>query len=423
MHKYTLGKTTRGLISLSEEERRRHIYIVGQTGTGKSTLLLNMMQADLDSGRGFALIDPHGDLSKQLADAIPQSRISQTIFFDPLAEEYVVGFNPLTRPAGLLKSTVAAHLLTAFKRVWFDSWGPRLEYILKNAILLLLDTNGTSLVDIPRLLTDDSFRDALLRKCKNGGVVGFWRDEFAKYPAKLKAEAIAPLQNKAGQFRIDPILEAVVGQSSTIDLRDVMDNRKILVLSLSPLMGEEPSHLLGAFLTTKFLQAAMTRTDIPEEEREDFTLYVDEFQNFTSDTFEKILSEARKYRLNLVIAHQYLGQLPDNLRQAVFGNVNTFIVFRVGAEDAGALSLQLGITNPEGVTDQPNFQCQVKRIQDGTPTSSDTVATLPPELQSGSLSAVLANTRSRFARSRTEVQKALKARHRKPLKDIDWSVL
>jgi Type IV secretory pathway, VirD4 components len=296
---------------LSRNDRRRHLYLIGKTGTGKSTLLFNLMLADLERDRGFALLDPHGDLAAMLADAVPAWRTNHVIYLDPSDLEHPVGFNPLHDVPFDHRPLVAAHIVAAFQHIWGSSWGPRLEYILTNSLRLLLDAPGSTLLGLPRLLADEQYRTRLLAHSRDPVVRGFWNNEFAAYSDRYASEAIAPVQNKVGTLLSPPALRNMLGQvKSTIDIRRLMDTGQVLIVNLSKgKLGETPTHLLGAFLATAFAQAAEARADTPESERRDFTLYADEFQHFATDSFAAILSEARKYRLSLVLAHQFLGQL------------------------------------------------------------------------------------------------------------------
>jgi len=396
---YILGKNDAdvkgGLLHLSDAERRQHIHVIGSTGSGKSALFYNFLRSDFERGRGFALLDPHGDLALSIADASP--RIMDTIYFDPLAAR-TLSYNPLYTVSPLHRGTVASHIVSSFKHIWAGSWGPRLEYILTNAIRLLLENNSVTLVDLPRLLTDTQFRNLLLRQCHDPFITAFWKDEYNKYSEKLRAEAIAPLQNKVGAFANNPVLRAIIGQPSTIDIPRIMNERKVLLANLSKRMGAEPSHLLGALLTTGFAQGAEARAGIAEEDRVDFSLYADEFQNFATESFSHILSEARKYRLNLVLAHQYLDQLPEDLKHAVLGNTGTVVVFRIGAFDAPIMSKHLGI--PEHVlTTLPNYHAYVRILRDGAP-STYRIEMLPPNITTGSLKGVLNHSETRYARDR-----------------------
>lgn len=388
-------------LSISEPERRNHIYITGKSGTGKSSLLFNLAHADMAAGAGFLFLDPHGDTAMRLADSAPLWRRHDVVYFDPLDETHVVGFNPLMTVPPLHRGTLAARVVEAFRNIWAESWGPRLDYILTLAIRLLLENPGTSLVDIPRLLTDDRFRKRLLIRCGDSHVRDFWEREFEAMGDRLRAEAIAPVLNKVGQFAMNPILRAIVGGQSTIDIPSILDEGGVLICNLSKRMGEEPSHLLGSLLVTAFTQAAEALADRPEHERRDFALYVDEFQNYATTSFATVLSEARKYRLSLVAANQFLGQVPDILKYAIIGNVGTMVVFRVGAFDAPVLAKELGLPE-QALIDLPNFRARVKRIHGGHPTEAILVHTLLPHPETeGRLPAVIACSRNRHGRKRT----------------------
>lgn len=423
---YILGQLTSGaLIALSFEERRHHAQIIGRSGSGKSTLLQNLMRADLASKRGFALIDPHGDLAQAIADAAPVSRTNDIIYFDPLDTTHAVGFNPLANVPPLHRGTLAAGIVSSFKHIWHESWGPRLDYILTNAVRLLLENRGSTLVALPALLTDDSYRAKLLAKCTDPFIKAYWEGEFAHYPERLRAEAISPIQNKVGQFANNPILRAIIGQrTSTLDIPRIMNSGKILIANLSKKMGEEPSHLLGALLATAFAQAAEARADMPEHERQDFTLYVDEFQNFATTTFASILSEARKFRLNLVLANQYLDQLPDGLKQAVLGNVGTLVVFRVGAIDAPLLARELNLSNPQIVSSTANFEAWIKLLRGRETSDALLIVTVPPKPgEQGRLPSIISRTRARHARPREQVEEAVAAMFRPARKGQPWQWL
>lgn len=395
---YTLGLEKREHpLHLSDTARRQHLYIIGKTGVGKSALLYNLIRSDITRGRGFALLDPHGDLARSIADAIPKHRIEDTIYFDP-TDTHVVSYNPLTDTSPLHRATIASHVVSSFKHIWLNTWGARLEYILTNAVRLLLD-NHLTLKDIPRLLVDDRFRKQLLKHCSDEYVRLFWEVEHAGYSDRLRAEAIAPIQNKAGVFANNPILRAVVGQKSTIDISKIMNSRKILICNLSKSMGTEPSRLLGALLVTGFAQGAMARDVIPEEERQDFTLYVDEFQNYATESFSDILSEARKYRLNLVLANQFMHQVPELLKHAVIGNAGTLVVFRIGSVDAPLFSKELGISERQ-LIDLPNYQAYARTMMGGSPSAARLLDTLPPDISTGGFKSVQNNTRANYARKR-----------------------
>lgn len=402
---YQIGRTARGHdLILDTKTRRIHAALIGATGTGKSTLLENLMRDDMRAGRGFALVDPHGDLAQSVADATPPHRVNDVLYLDPMDRTHAVGFNPLR--SNIEASVLTSYIVSACKHIWRDSWGPRMQYILGMAIRLLLSTPGSSLVMLPRLLVDDAFRAALLSRCTDPVVRLFWETEYEGYSERLRTDAIAPIQNKIGELVGNPLIRAIIGQENTIDIPHILNSDKILICNLSKRMGEEPSHLLGALLVTAVAQAAEGRATIPEEERRDFTLYVDEFQNFATDTFASILSEMRKWRLNLVVANQFMGQVPDILRQSILGNVGTLCVFRIGAEDAPLIAKQLDFPNPEVLSATPNYQAWVKTTAGGSPTEPLLLSTLPlPSTQNRSRPAIIARTRARHARKREDVER------------------
>lgn len=403
-----LGVTPSGSAArLSHADRRRHVYLIGKTGTGKSTLLYNFMMSDLARGHGFALLDPHGDLAEAVADSVPARRTNEVIYLDPSDLAFPVGLNPIAGVEPDRRPLVAAHIVAAFQHIWGNSWGPRLEYILTNALRLLLDAPGSTLLGLPRLLSDERYRNRLLAQSHDPVVRGFWTQEFAAYAERFQMEAIAPVQNKVGTLLSPPAIRNMLGQSrSGIDIRRVMDDGHILIVNLSKgRLGEAPAHLLGAFLATAFAQAAETRADVPEAERRDFTLYADEFQNFATDSFAAILSEARKYRLAVVLAHQFLGQLPPLLRQAVIGNSGSVVVFRVGAEDAPLLAAELGVHNPMALTEIANFSAWSKVMQNDLPIEAHHIQMLPAQSTvAARLTAIRNRTRARHARPREAVE-------------------
>lgn len=397
---------------LSEEERRRHVYLAGKTGTGKSTLLLNFMLQDLDAGRGFALIDPHGDLAQTVADTVPPERIAGTIYLDPMDETHAVGFNPLQRVPESGRPLAAEHFVSTMRAIYPESWGPNLDDILYNATRLLLDAPGSTLLGIRHLLINRGYRDKLLRHCADSEIRAFWQGYWEGKPPKQQAEEMRSTLNKVSRFNADPALRATLGQSrATIDIAGIMNSGKVLIVNLAKgRLGERPAHLIGASLVSAFAQAAETRSTIPESERRDFTLYVDEFQNFASLSFGTILSEARKWRLNLVLANQFLAQLPQALRDAVLGNIGTLIVFRVGASDAEILAAELDVKMPSALTDKGNFEAWVKLLRNGSPTGAIPIRTLPARVTSGSLPLVASRTRARYGQPRHRVEQAIARR-------------
>ena len=330
------------VFGIRRDDRRRHMYFIGKTGTGKSTALENLATNDINNGEGLAFFDPHGESVERLLNFVPGQRINDVVYVNPHDTDYPIGFNVLEIKDPSQKHLVASGLMAVFTKLWANVWSARMEYILNNTVLALLDTPGQTLLGIPRMYTDKKFRSKIVANIRDPVVRNFWEAEYANYNEKYRTEAIAPIQNKVGQFLSSSIIRNIVAQTkSTIDFREVMDQGKIMLVNLSKgRIGEDSSALLGAMMITKLQLAAMSRVDVAESERRDFYLYVDEFQNFATESFATILSEARKYRLNLIVAHQYIAQLFDQkshsspVRDAIFGNVGTLVVFRLGAEDA-----------------------------------------------------------------------------------------
>lgn len=392
---------------LSQDDRRRHLHVIGKTGTGKSTLLVSLILTDLAAGRGLAFLDPHGDPATSIIRCVPRHRIQDIIYLDPADLGHPVGFNPLFDVARDRKPLVAANIVATFKHIWRDSWGPRLEYLLQNSVRLLLDGTGSTLLGLPALLVNEPYRERLIARCDDPQVRQFWTHEIAAWGDSFKAEALSPLQNKIGALLSSPMLRNILGQHRpTIDIAAIMNSGRILVVNLSKgKLGEGPSFLLGALLATAFAQAADARAEIPEEQRRDFCLYADEFQNFATDSFSTILSEARKYRLSLTLAHQFLDQLPQSLRAAIFGNIGSIIAFRTGADDAVVLAAEFGITSPGAFTDLPNFQAWARLMRDGTPTDPIHLSFAEPMLANGDTTdKVIARTRARYTRPRAVVE-------------------
>ncbi len=326
------------MFGVSRGDRGRHLYIIGQTGVGKSALLELLTLSDINSPYGFAVIDPHGDYANNILKRIPASRVQDVVYFNPADTAFPIAFNPMEVSDDKLKTHTASELIGVLKRM-FDSWGPRLEYILRYSILALLDYPNATMLDITRILTDKRFRTEVLEHVEDPVVRNFWNVEFASWNDKFVAEAVAPVLNKVGAFTANPIVRNIIGQpKSSFNIRKIMDERKILIVNLSRgLIGEDNASLLGALMVTKIQMSAMSRADIPQDQRVPFYLYVDEFQNFATDSFATILSEARKYGLNLTVANQYISQMTPEVRDAVFGNVGSVVAFRTGADDARAL--------------------------------------------------------------------------------------
>lgn len=368
------------VFGIRQRDRLCHCYVIGKTGVGKSTLIENMALQDLRAGRGFALLDPHGELVTSIAQQIPPERQESVIYFDPTDPNCSLTFNPLQQVPPAKRGLAAAGLLDAFKKLWGDSWGPRLEHLLRNALFALLEQPEATLADLLRLFDDKRYREEAMRHVKNPQVRRFWLDEYPKYPQRLQAEAAAPLQNKVGAFLTDPTLQRILlAPESSFRLRDVMDHGKVLLVNLAKgKIGEDSASLLGALLVSRINLAALSRADIPESERVPFFCYLDEFQTFTSLTFTTMLSELRKYGVGMVLAHQYLGQLDPIVREAVLGNVGTLIVFRVGARDAELFAEEFfpHFTQTD-LTNLPNHQVYLKLMIDGAvsePFSATTLA-------------------------------------------------
>lgn len=321
-------------------DRGRHIYILGQTGTGKSGALELLTISDIYYDQGFAVIDPHGDYAQHMLAFIPERRIDDVVYFNPADTKNPIGFNPLEISDPTLKGHISSELVGVLKRLFVDSWGPRLEYILRYTILALLDYPDATMLDITRMLTEKKFRANVINYIDDPVVKNFWVTEFASWNDKFASEAVAPVLNKVGAFTANPMIRNIIGQpKSTFNIRKIMDEGKILIVNLSKgLMGEDNAGILGAMMVTKIQLAAMGRADLPGEERRPFYLYVDEFQNFATDSFAAILSEARKYGLNLTVANQYISQMSEPVRNAVFGNVGTIVCFRISPDDAPFLT-------------------------------------------------------------------------------------
>ena len=366
---------------IKPNDRRRHVYIVGKTGVGKTELLKNLVIQDIQAGRGVGFVDPHGEAAEELLKFIPSNRLNDVIYFNPADIDHPIAFNVMEHVDSQQRHLVASGLMGVFAKMWPDVWSARMEYILNNAILALLEYPGSTLMGINRLLANADYRQKVLSKVTDPVIRSFWVNEFARYSERYEVEATAAIQNKIGQLISAPLIRNIIGQVKTlIDIRKIMDERKILIVNLSKgRIGEDASKLLGALVVTKLQLAAMSRVDIPEKERKDFFLYVDEFQNFATGSFIDILSEARKYRLNLIIAHQYISQMEDNVRDAVFGNIGTLISFRVGAEDAEYLEKEMTPEFDAGnLVNLDKFQIYLKLMIDGIAGKAFSAETLPP---------------------------------------------
>jgi hypothetical protein len=367
---------------IKRADRRAHLYILGKTGTGKSTLMESLMLDDLRKGFGFALLDPHGDLVKRVKARIPWSRKDDVIDFDVTDSSQPYGFNPLAHIPADKRPLACSGLIQVFKHLWNDSWGPRLEYILRNSLLTLLDYPDSTLADILKLLSDRDFRKKVIPYISNDQIKEFWIKEFDKYPERLRAEAISPIQNKVGAFLSHPVLQKILtNPEKPLSLRKIMDEGKILLVNLSKgSIGEDTSNLLGSLLISRFDLAALSRANIPEDERRDYSLYLDEFHSFTTQSLVLMLSELRKYRLSLVLAHQYLTQLEPSIKDAILGNIGTLIIFRIGAIDAEVFAQEFAPAFKQSdFTNLPNFHIYLKMMIDGKISSPFSAITLPPD--------------------------------------------
>jgi DNA segregation ATPase FtsK/SpoIIIE-like protein len=399
---------------IRQDDRRRHMYVVGSTGMGKSEFLKSMAIQDIEAGRGVCFIDPHGDTAEDLLDYVPEERIKDVIYFDPDDLQNPIAFNVMEAVGGFdYRHLVASGLLGVFKKIWgVEAWSGRMEYILNNTILALLEYPDSTLLGINRLMSSKDYRKKVVNNVKDPIVKAFWTDEFAKYADKFATEATAAIQNKVGQFASNNVIRNILGQSkSKIDIRKIMDEGKILIVNVSKgKIGEDASRLIGAFLITKIQLAAMSRVNIPEPERRDFYLYVDEFQNFATESFASILSEARKYHLSLVMAHQYIKQMEEHVMDAVFGNVGTIVSFRVGAEDAEYLEKWF----------QPDFMMNdivnlgkrdmyLKLMIQGVSSKGFSATTLDrfPKLEHSNREAIIAASREAYSTPKDVVEKEI----------------
>lgn len=411
--RYVWGSDTQYQFDLDVAARRQHVYVIGQTGAGKSTMLRNLVLQDIEAGRGVALIDPHGDLASEILEHIPSWRTDDVVYFDPAADD------PLA--INLFRATsdnwhlVASGIVSALKKIWGHSWGARLEYVLYATLAALLQCDNTSLLGVSRMLHDEKYRAWVVKQVKDPMVRSFWVNEFANYDRGFRQEVVGPIQNKVGQILLSPAMRNVLGQIGTkINFRFMMDKKRIFIANLNKgLIGDTHSSLLGSLLVTAFELAALSRADVPPESREDYYLYADEFHHYATDSFASILSEARKYRLSLTLAHQYLGQLDERISDAVFGNVGTLLAFRVSEADASLLERQFGggFTRSR-FTGLENFELCARLLNK----EPFTARSLPP-LNTGRCrrNLVLRHSRRKYCRKRKiveeRIERWLKRRH------------
>ncbi len=394
---------------LRQADRRQHLYTVGQTGVGKSTMLRNLILQDIEAGKGISFIDPHGDLAEEILDYIPSRRTEDLVYFNPADQAYPMGLNLLQTVPRERRHLAVSGVLSALKGIWRDSWGPRLEYILSNALSALLECENVSLLGVQRMLSDERYRRWIVKQVTDPIVRSFWLDEFERYDAAFRREAIAPIQNKVGQLLMAAPLRNIIGQvKSAFDPGFMMGDRRILIANLSKgALGEEAASLLGAILVTQFQLAAMSRVNTPEAERVDHTLVVDEFQNMiASSSLASMLSEARKYRLSLVLSHQYLDQLERGVREAIFGNVGSIVSFRVGTRDADILARELNRAyNPSTFTELKNHHVCAKLMDRGEHTEPFLAETLPPVgTRHGRKETLIRRSREKYAARREVIE-------------------
>lgn len=402
-------------VRLSVPDRRSHLYVIGQTGVGKSTLLTSLILQDIEAGRGVGILDPHGQLAEELLERIPRRRTDDVIYFDPGNLSRAPAFNLLEPAAADERPLIAAGVVSVMRHLWRNSWGPRSEYIAYCGVSALLDHSarrgGVSLLGLPRLFVDEDYRARVVRDCTNAKVRSFWEEEYPRYHDRLQSEAVAPLQNKLGAVLTTPALVNVLGQArSTIKPAEIMDTRKIFIGNLAKgRIGEEPARLLGGFLLTSFALAALARASIPEPDRVDFALALDEFQLFAaSETLPSILSEARKYRLSLLLSHQYVLQLPEATRAAVFGNVGTMIAFRLGADDVRVISNHFAPFAESTLRELGRGEAIARVLRHGLASDPVFLTTLPPsEWRYGRHDNILRQSQQRYTRSRADVEEKI----------------
>lgn len=402
---------------INDKDRLGHIYVIGKTGVGKSTLLLNMAVSDIQNGKGLCIIDPHGDIAESILNYIPEERLGDLIYFNPRDIDFPIAFNPLKAVHPNYHHLVASGLISTFKKIWVDSWGPRLEYILRFTLLSLLEYPDATLLDIQPLLTDILFRNKVLSYVTNQHTLSFWKNEFDKYPPALRSEAITPILNKTGVFLTSIPLRNTVGQKTNgFRMQNVLDEGKILIANLSKgELGEDASSILGSILVTSIQLAALFRSTQSEHERVPFYLYVDEMHSFISLSFADILAEARKYKLSLFLTHQYIDQLHEKVRSAIFGNVGTIISFRIGAADAEHLAKEFyPVFDETDFVNLPKYSMYLKLMIDGATSRPFSALTLPPKLQIQSFKEeVIKVSRKTFGKERKEVEKSIFDRYQK----------
>jgi len=395
---------------IKQKDRSGHIYCIGKTGAGKSTLLLNMAISDIQNGCGVGIVDPHGDIAESILEYIPEQRIKDVVYFNGCDSDYPIAFNPLFNVQENNRHLVASSLVSALKKSWADSWGPRLEHILRNSLLTLLHYPDSSLLDIQPLLTNNEFRNQVLEYVSDSKLLNFWYKEFYPMPPQLKAEAISPIVNKVGLFQTHPLIRNIVSQQvSSFSIADIMNDKKIFIANLSKgALGEDGTQLIGTLLVTQFQTASLSRVHLPTNERNLFHLYIDEMHSFLTLSFADILSESRKYGLTLFLTHQYIDQLHEKIRKAILGNVGTLIAFRIGASDAAILEQEfLPVFTSEDLVRLPRHAIYIKLLIDGTTSQPFSAITLAPYAATCSLKeSIIEHSRKQYGKERIKVEKS-----------------
>ena len=408
----TDSRNKRVKFGIKAKDRTRHVYVIGKTGMGKSTLLENMAVQDIQGGEGMCFIDPHGKTAELLLNYVPENRVKDVVYFAPFDTDFPISFNVMEDVGYDKRHLVVSGLMSTFRKIWVDAWSARMEYILSNTLLALLEYPGATLLGVNKMLSDKVYRKKVVDNIQDPAVKSFWVDEFAKYTERFAAEATPAIQNKIGQFTSNPLIRNIIGQpKSSFDIRKLMDERKIVIVNLSKgRVGEQNANLLGAMLITKIYLGAMSRADVSEKilrSLPNFYLYVDEFQSFANESFADILSEARKYKLNLTIAHQYIEQMSDEVRAAVFGNVGTMIVFRVGSYDAEVLEKEFAPQfTAEDIVNLGQFQMYLRLMIDGVgsqPFSAKSLGPIP-EPPISYRDSVIESSRAQFGQLRSIVE-------------------
>ena len=413
----TDARNSRIRFGIKQKDRSRHVYVIGKTGMGKSTLLENMAVQDIMNGNGVCFIDPHGKTADLLLEYIPPERVNDVLYFAPFDMDFPISFNIMEDVGYDKRHLVVSGLMAAFKKIWKDAWSARMEYILSNTLFALLEYPDATLLSVNKMLSDKAYRKKVVENIKDTAVRSFWVDEFANYTERMAAEAVPAIQNKVGQFTSNPLIRNIIGQpKSSFDLRQMMDQKKIVIINLSKgRMGESNAQLLGSLLVTKIYLAAMSRADLGPHEIDaapDFSLFVDEFQSFANESFADILSEARKYKLCLHIAHQYIEQMPDEVKAAVFGNVGTMVAFRVGATDAEAFEKEFAPTFTQSdIVNLGQFQMYLRLMIDGVGSKPFSARTMPPlpKAETNCVPQVVEASRRQYAQPREQVEELVRS--------------